>query len=138
MAMPICLRLLVHWARRAASRADWTAGRSSAIRTAMIAITTSSSIKVKPRVGRWEPRFALMGKPFSGNDYRGDEKQSMTIGQSRLCPCQLCEVYPLNRISLTHLSSGSACVHNGSIALANRKRQFHPGMDVTEEQRYTS
>ena len=33
---------------RAASRADWTAGRSKAIKTAMIAITTSSSIRVKP------------------------------------------------------------------------------------------
>src|SRR5262249_36148849 len=32
-----------------ASRADWTAGSKSAIRTAMIAMTTSSSINVKPR-----------------------------------------------------------------------------------------
>src|SRR4029077_15047282 len=39
------LRLLVHCARRAASRAAWTAGRSGAIRTAMIAMTTSSSIR---------------------------------------------------------------------------------------------
>ena len=37
----------MHWARRAASRADCTAGSSSAIKTAMIAITTKSSIKVK-------------------------------------------------------------------------------------------
>jgi len=35
-----------HDARLAASRADWTAGRSSAIRIAMIAITTRSSISV--------------------------------------------------------------------------------------------
>ena len=35
-------------ARLAASRAAWTAGRSRAMRTAMIAITTKSSIKVKP------------------------------------------------------------------------------------------
>src|SRR4051812_37884700 len=40
--------LLTHWARRAASRAAWTAGRSRAIRTAMMAITTSNSISVKP------------------------------------------------------------------------------------------
>ena len=39
----------MHWARRAASRADCTAGSSRAIRTAMIAITTRSSISVKPR-----------------------------------------------------------------------------------------
>ena len=48
MARPICLRLLMHWARRAASRAACTAGKSSAINTAMIAITTRSSINVKP------------------------------------------------------------------------------------------
>src|SRR5215472_3166748 len=35
--------------RRAASRADWTAGRSSPTRMAMTEITTSSSIRVKPR-----------------------------------------------------------------------------------------
>ena len=45
--MPICFRLLVHWAR--ASRAACTAGNKSAINTAMMAITTSSSINVKPR-----------------------------------------------------------------------------------------
>ena len=39
----------MHWARRAASRADCTAGKSNEIKTAMIAITTSSSIKVKAR-----------------------------------------------------------------------------------------
>jgi hypothetical protein len=41
--------LLTHWLRRAASRAAWTAGNSSAINTAMIAMTTSSSISVNPR-----------------------------------------------------------------------------------------
>src|SRR6516162_7670374 len=46
--MPSCFRLLPHCARRAASRADWTAGSSRAMSTAMIAITTSSSISVKP------------------------------------------------------------------------------------------
>ena len=35
--------------RRAASRADCTAGSKSEIRTAMMAMTTSSSISVKPR-----------------------------------------------------------------------------------------
>ena len=46
--MPICFRLLTHWARRAASRAACTAGSSSATSTPMMAITTSSSISVKP------------------------------------------------------------------------------------------
>src|SRR3954462_13359331 len=42
-----CFRLLPHGARRAASRADWTAGRSRAMSTAMIAMTTRSSMSVK-------------------------------------------------------------------------------------------
>jgi hypothetical protein len=36
----------VHWIRLAASRADCTAGRSKAIKTAMMAITTKSSMSV--------------------------------------------------------------------------------------------
>src|SRR3954471_20824391 len=43
--------LLVHWIRRAASRAAWTAGRSRAISTAMMEMTTSNSIRVNPRRG---------------------------------------------------------------------------------------
>src|SRR5262245_57318616 len=49
MASPICLILFTHWARRAASRAAWTAGSRSAISTAMIAMTTRSSMRLKPR-----------------------------------------------------------------------------------------
>ena len=45
LARPNCLRLFVHWARRAASRADCTAGNNRAIKTAMIAMTTRSSIE---------------------------------------------------------------------------------------------
>src|SRR5690242_16966193 len=45
-AHPSCLRVLVHWDRRAASRADWTAGSSRAIKTAIMAITTKSSMRV--------------------------------------------------------------------------------------------
>ena len=40
------LRLLLHFMRLAASRTFWTAGSSSPIKTAMIAITTNSSISV--------------------------------------------------------------------------------------------
>src|SRR5215217_8049195 len=56
-AMPICLRLLEHLARAAASRTFWTAGRSNPIRIAMIAITTNNSISVNPRrSGEGAPR----------------------------------------------------------------------------------
>src|SRR5262245_38222472 len=47
MASPICLRLLLHLIRAAASRTFWTAGRSRPIRMARMAITTSRSISVK-------------------------------------------------------------------------------------------
>src|SRR3954447_24294523 len=47
--MPICLRLFAHCMRAAADRTFWTAGRSRPIRMAMMAMTTSSSIRVNPR-----------------------------------------------------------------------------------------
>src|ERR1700679_399624 len=53
VAKPTCFRLFLHIVRRAASRACCTAGNSNAIKTAMIAITTSSSINVKPRQRRF-------------------------------------------------------------------------------------
>ena len=43
-----CLRLFWHLTRAAASRTFWTAGRSSPMRMAMIAITTNSSMSVNP------------------------------------------------------------------------------------------
>jgi hypothetical protein len=49
MARPICFRLLLHWLRRADSRAAWTAGNSKAIRMPIMAITTNNSTSVKPR-----------------------------------------------------------------------------------------
>jgi hypothetical protein len=55
--MPICFRLLIQLTRRAASRAAWTAGKSRAISTAMIEITTNNSIRVNARRVRmdWTP-----------------------------------------------------------------------------------
>jgi len=49
---------LEHFIRLAASRIFWTAGNSRPIRIAMIAMTTSSSIRVNP-VPR-PVRFAVM------------------------------------------------------------------------------
>src|SRR5262249_60700011 len=46
---PICLRLFWHWLRAAASRTFCTAGNKRPMRTAMMAMTTRSSISVKPR-----------------------------------------------------------------------------------------
>src|SRR6516225_8903357 len=97
MARPICLRLLVHWARRAASRADCTAGRSRLMRTAMMAITTSNSIRVKPRAlgrresdlrmrrrslgeGRHETRLA----PVQTNQKRDESETTIDFRHSRV------------------------------------------------------
>src|SRR5438128_9190482 len=41
-------RLLMHFVRLAASRTFWTAGTSRPIKMAMMAMTTSNSIRVKP------------------------------------------------------------------------------------------
>src|SRR4051812_45279547 len=77
--MPTCFRLLMHWARRAASRAAWTAGRSRAIRTAMMAMTTSSSISVNPLRGR------VMAKlPPSKMDKKTREESGRNCGRSRV------------------------------------------------------
>ena len=48
IAMPTCLRFDLHVVRRAASRADCTAGSSMPMRREMIAITTRSSMSVMP------------------------------------------------------------------------------------------
>src|SRR6516225_131621 len=63
MARPICLRLLTHWMRRAASRAACTAGSSRAINTAIMAITTSSSIKVNAERSEVDRRACLIWDP---------------------------------------------------------------------------
>src|SRR5262245_66203793 len=82
-ATPSCFRLLPHCVRAAASRTFCTAGTRSAIKMAMMAMTTSSSMSVKPR-GRREMRDETcdMKHPFRGrgqgsdkNDSRGSEKQ---------------------------------------------------------------
>jgi hypothetical protein len=44
--------LLLHFDRFAASRTFWMAGSSSPIKTPMMAITTNSSIRVKPELRR--------------------------------------------------------------------------------------
>jgi hypothetical protein len=48
IAKPHCLRLLAHWARIAVALALLKAGNNMAARMAMMAMTTSNSIKVKP------------------------------------------------------------------------------------------
>src|SRR6516165_2002673 len=69
--MPSCFRLLRHCARLAASRAAWTAGSKSAISTAIMAMTTSSSIRVNPLLAELRNEL-LLGMIYSdGSGRRG-------------------------------------------------------------------
>src|SRR5262245_21560826 len=79
--------LLRHWTRAAASRVRCTAGRSRPISTAMMAITTSSSMRVKPRRrGRRGEQWPVMVRDapqrgragrFRGPAVRGRAHRSM-------------------------------------------------------------
>src|SRR5204862_2975660 len=62
MDRPICLRLLKHWVRRAFSRAAANAGSSMAAKMPMIAMTTNSSISVKPPIFSFK-NFLMMMSP---------------------------------------------------------------------------
>src|SRR5687768_12383900 len=87
--MPICLRLFWHWARAAASRTFWTAGNSSPIRMAMMAMTTSNSISVN--AGREAERTDLMDyspgdavrAPSANN--KGGRRAEQGLGGSNYC-----------------------------------------------------
>src|SRR5262245_36063626 len=69
-ARAICLRLFLHLALLAASRTFCTAGMRRPIRMAMIAITTRSSMSVKPR--RWVGERDMVEPPDEcGRDGRG-------------------------------------------------------------------
>ncbi len=70
MARPSCLMLFRHCDLLAASRAAWTAGKSKAISTAMMAITTRSSIRVKPR---WKRRL-MARTPWGLGPWMTNEK----------------------------------------------------------------
>ena len=81
-ASPICLRLLLHWTRRADSLTPCTAGRSSAINSAMIAITTSISTSVNPR----DPTPAAVGRGDRGSVERDIGEPSDGTRENGLSP----------------------------------------------------
>src|SRR5208337_4747066 len=60
-ASPTFFWLFWHWTRRPASRAELMAGSRSPTSTPMMLITTSSSMRVKPR-----RRRGVMSSPFMG------------------------------------------------------------------------
>ena len=63
LASPIWRRLLLLWMRAAASRTFWTAASSRPINTAMMAMTTSSSISVN--ADRRDKELLRMAHPLS-------------------------------------------------------------------------
>src|SRR5262245_31692436 len=86
MARPICFRLFTHWVRLAASRTFWTAGSSSAIRMAIMAITTSSSMSVK--AGRRRHLKELMIVLRQGSEPRRGKPTCLSgpVGKARQRP----------------------------------------------------
>src|SRR5277367_4008374 len=72
MAIPHWRRLLLVCVRAAASRTFCTAGTNSAIRIAMIAITTSSSMRVKP--SRFKLTLRNMGATFREKEQKEKER----------------------------------------------------------------
>ena len=69
-------------------RAAWTAGRSRAIRTAMIAITTSSSISVKPRRVRDCMHVPPIREGMTGQNegvYNRTSQENFARGVYKLC-----------------------------------------------------
>src|SRR5262249_20181132 len=95
-----CLRLLVHWMRRAASRADCTAGNSSAISTLMIAMTTKSSMSVNPLL-HFDPD-SLVDDPV-----RIDVSPPALVGRSQ-CDGSVLAIFPLLPPALAIFSSKSS------------------------------
>src|SRR5262245_53162851 len=82
-ARPICLRLLAHCSRAAASLTFWTAGSNRPMRAAMMAITTSSSIKVKAERREREWRSTAGSSWGSRKDDGGRHQARPRLGPGR-------------------------------------------------------
>src|SRR5438067_13741184 len=78
VAIAMLCRLFWHWVRAAASRTFWTAGRSRPIRTAMIAITTSSSISVNADRRRGGSTAGFIRAPLDNGTNQDDAENKMT------------------------------------------------------------
>src|SRR5438876_3432264 len=80
-ASPICLMLFKLCVRAAAARTFWTAGTSSATKIAMIAITTNSSMSVKPIfLARVNIEYPFL-KKYETTSILGCESEFLVNGQ---------------------------------------------------------
>src|SRR5262249_12440078 len=87
MARPICLRLLEQDMRLAASRTFCTAGKSRPMSTAMMAMTTSSSISVKALLSpRTDNRTRVMMSPPEQGD--NADRECTLDAQDLIVACQ--------------------------------------------------
>src|SRR5688572_14232420 len=83
MATPICRRLLRQWVRLALARASVMTGRRIEISTAMMPMTTSSSINVKPDLRLWWCSNAIPGRSLSPPLSRAEQENRRPAQQHR-------------------------------------------------------
>src|SRR5215813_5764879 len=85
MPRPSWCRLLLLWVRWAASRTFWTAGSSSPMRMAIMAITTNSSMSVKAERQRGDERMAdLQGRKVKERKRKGTPPDERSVRRQRL------------------------------------------------------
>src|SRR5262245_29425950 len=87
-ASDICLRLFADCVRAAASRTFWTAGTSSPIRIAMMAITTSSSMRVKARPDFKSRNRGIGTPPEQGLEVQPEQAGGGSLGQAEVAAGQ--------------------------------------------------
>src|SRR5665213_65200 len=121
----ICRALLMHWTDCACCLALARAGRSNAARIAIMAITTSNSIKVKPRLLWQREEDSKLLRPINqrrivgecGSSVRGSDGDAVTGAGNRVpmsVNSQHCECVS----SLTYAcADGSGCADPASRAV---------------------
>src|SRR5579872_6042626 len=91
-ARHICLQLLIDCVRAADSRTFWTAGINRPIRMAMIAMTTSNSMSVKPLGPRL--RICDTKRSFLASFGLGDNREETVIEREYIRTVLICQPTP--------------------------------------------
>jgi hypothetical protein len=115
MAVPHCLRLLPHWALKAAVLARFRAGSNIAARMAMMAMTTSSSMRVKALDHKPNRGFFIFGYDLTipqlpqavEDGQRAPLPSAGPLTKSqRSVPNLLCRRFPIGKAAETSTHAG--------------------------------